>query len=106
MPGSRGFVSPIVTVKSSLGELLAHKAGCGSLEDRHLQLEGLSPSAVGQTLILTFGGTTKMLNLLEEAGLVTFRPSNPSNMALERDSIVRIKIAGFVDRLTVPSKKD
>jgi hypothetical protein len=55
---------------------LAHTVGCGSLEDRHLQPEGLSPSAIRQTLILTVGGTTNMLNLLEDAGLVIFRPSS------------------------------
>jgi len=64
-------------------------------------------SAIGQTLILIFGGTTNMLNLLEEAGLVIFNfPRQSANIAIERESILRIKIAGFVERLTVPNKKD
>ena len=66
-------------------------------------------SAIGQTF-LTFGGTTNMLNLLEEAGLVIFNfpllLGRSANIAIERDSILRIKIAGFVERLTVLNKKD
>ena len=68
MPGSQGFVSPIVTAKFSLGELF------GAYDWMRIA-----------------GGS---LN------------GNPPKIAVERDSIVRIKIAGFVERLTVPSKKD
>jgi hypothetical protein len=68
MPGSQGFVSPIVTAKSSLGELF------GAYDWMRIA-----------------GGP---LN------------GNPPKIAVEPDSILRIKIAGFVERLTVPSKKD
>jgi hypothetical protein len=78
MPASQGFVSSIVTAKSSLGELFV---ACG-----WMRIAGGPPSttrrlvasAIGKTLISTF--------------------------AIERDSILRIKIAGFVERLTVPSQ--
>jgi hypothetical protein len=76
MPGSQGFVSPIVTVKSSLGELFGAYGWMRIAGGRHLQPEGLSPSAVGQMLILTFGGTTKMFNFVGGRRSCNFPPSS------------------------------
>jgi hypothetical protein len=106
MPGSQGFVSPIVTAKSSLGELFGAYGWMRIAGGPPSTVRRFLAAAIGQTL-LTFGGTTNMLNLLEEAGLVIFNfPRQSANIAIERDSILRIKIAGFVERLTVLNKKD
>jgi hypothetical protein len=108
MPGSQGFVSPIVTAKSSLGELFGAYGRMRIAGGPPSTIRRFVASAIGQTLILTLGGTANMLNLLGTPGLVISAPPRrqSANIAIERDSIVRIKIAGFVERLTVPSQKN
>jgi hypothetical protein len=47
---------------------------------------------------------SELADQLELCNFPTLLGGNPPNIAIERDSIVRIKIAGFVERL-IPSKK-